>query len=245
MGSISAPETPAVDLSIHEIFRTIEENFQKTSLGGDRWYIAVCAALVGGSDPELCDQLYLYLIAQPAYSTPLQRQALIRRLREALVKAVSIVGVCKPIEAIMAINAREREEDKDYTSTREGWHCDDANMERAMGWMRKVYRHNTDTTIKLFADHADFMWISRQITYGLYLSDRQILDDTDTQMVVLPGIMIQNLRKETHWHIRGTRRIGVSRQDVQVVWDTVQIIAKYLGMQLHKVPTVEEIEHDV
>ncbi|KAE8164093.1 hypothetical protein BDV40DRAFT_287233 [Aspergillus tamarii] len=32
-------------------------------------------------------------------------------------------------------------------------------------------------------------------------------------------IMIQNLRKETHWHIRGMRRIGVSKEDTQVLWD--------------------------
>ena len=239
------PPAPAIDPSLHSLFTTIEQSFQKTALGPDRWYIATCAALVGSTDPELCSQLYIYLIGQPAHSTAPQRQRLIRRLREALVKSVSIVGVCKPLEAIMAISPLEREEDKDRSVTREGWACDDANLGRGEDWMRKLYRANTDDTLGFFKDHADFQWISRHITYGLYLSDRQVLDDVETQMVVLPGIMIQNLPKETHWHIRGTRRIGVAQEDVRVVWEAVQMIATFLGMKLDRLPTVEEIENDV
>ena len=64
-------------------------------------------------------------------------------------------------------------------------------------------------------------WISANITYGLYLSDRQILDDIDTEMVVLSGIMIQNLKRETGWHLRGTRRVGVSYEDVETIQQCV------------------------
>jgi hypothetical protein len=71
------------------------------------------------------------------------------------------------------------------------------------------------------------------------------LDDTDTQLVVLPVIMSQNLPLETHWHIRGTRRIGVSKEDVQVIWDSVKEVSKFFGVELHKVPTVDEVEPDV
>ena len=42
-----------------------------------------------------------------------------------------------------------------------------------------------------------------QITYGLYLSDHTILDGVDTELVVLSGIMLQNLKTETAWHLRG------------------------------------------
>ena len=43
-------------------------------------------------------------------------------------------------------------------------------------------------------------------------------------MVVLSGIMIQNLKRETGWHLRGTRRVGVSYDDVEVVQQCVRII---------------------
>ncbi|KAM6536032.1 hypothetical protein FALCPG4_005553 [Fusarium falciforme] len=239
------PQNSGKTPAISEVLPRIETSFQQTSLGKDRWYVIALAAIAGSTDPLLAKELYLYLISKPEFSTPDQRRALVRRLREVLVMSISIVGVCKPIEAILAINECEREEDKDHSATREGWQCDGDNLKRGMGWMEKVYTRNTENTMWLFRDHKDFEWISRNITYGLYLSDRQVLDDVDTEMVVLSGIMIQNLGKETHWHIRGTRRIGVAKGDVQVVCDAVRMIAGLLGIALDRVPEVEDVESDV
>ncbi|KAH7028970.1 uncharacterized protein B0I36DRAFT_324796 [Microdochium trichocladiopsis] len=232
---------------IFDLFDTLKDSFIGTQLGHDRWYMLAVAAIVGGNDPERCDQLYLYLATQPQFQTPDQRRGMVRRLREALFKVICLVGVCKPLEAIIAINQVERDEDKDTGSppTREGWQCDEANLERGMGWMKKIYTGNLDSTLDLFKDHPDFSWVSRHITYGLYLSDRQVLDDLDTEIVVFCGIMIQNLRTETHWHIRGIQRLGVSKEDVQVLWDDVHKVAEFFGMRLNRVPTVESVQYDV
>jgi hypothetical protein len=200
---------------------------------------------VGGTEPEFSDQLYLYLINKPEYQESSSRQALVARLREALVKLTSIIGVCKPIEAVLAISKVERPEDRDYSFSRENWQCDAANHEQGMDWMRKIYTHNADATLDLFNAHRDFRWISTEITYGLYLSDRKNLDDLDTELVVLVGIMIQNLRLETFWHIRGTRRIGVEMEDVKVVIGCVKKVADFMGVKLDRIPSVEEVEKDV
>ena len=74
----------------------------------------ICA----GGHPPLAADLYKYLIAKPQYSTSDQRKALMRRLREALVKLVSIVGVVKPLESCFSMADIEREEDKDYSFSR-------------------------------------------------------------------------------------------------------------------------------
>lgn len=243
--SASAPPTSSPDPKLIELFNRVEASLKTTELGDDKWYIIVAACMVAGPDPEAASHLYLHLCSQPRYSTPDARQALIRRLREALVKAVSIVGVCKPIEAVLAISAVERPEDKDFSCSREGWQADDANLDRAMEWYRKIYTRNTADTIGLFDAHKDFAWLSKNITYGFYLSDRQNLGDVDTEMVVFPAIMAQNLKLETWWHIRGTRRIGVSKADTQVLWDVIQTIMGHFGVKLNKVPTVDEVEHDV
>lgn len=68
-------------------------------------------------------------------------------------------------------------------------------------------------------------WTSKQITYGLYLSDHSILNDVETEITVLSGIMIQNLPRETGWHLRGTRRIGVSAEDVETLQRCVSCCA--------------------
>ena len=232
----------ATETSPSQLFDKVQESVRSSGLGNDTWYLLVIAALAGGNDPELSGQLYQHLVTKPEFSTPAQRQELVRRLREALVKCVCIVGVCKPLEAIMAINEHEKEEDKDRSTTREGWQCDEANLKRGMDWLSKIYTHNAGSTLSLFDDHKDFAWISKNITYGLYLSDRQVLNDLETEIIVLASIMIQNLKKETHWHIRGIRRLGVPVEDVQIIWDSVHSIAEFLGLKLNRVPKVEDVD---
>lgn len=65
------------------------------------------------------------------------------------------------------------------------------------------------------------MWLSEEITYGLYLSDHSILGPIETELVVLSGIMIQNLPLETAWHLRGSRRVGISNPDIEIVQQCV------------------------
>ena len=103
-------------------------------------------------------------------------------------------------------------------------------------------------------------WLSKNITYGLYLSDHSILNDVETELTVLCGIMIQNLPRETSWHLWGIRRIGVSKEDVEATHQCVsfynskwrmcwflqiELVAKFCGIRLHKVPRVADIEHEV
>ncbi len=82
-------------------------------------------------------------------------------------------------------------------------------------------------------------------------------------MVVLSGIMIQNLKRETGWHLRGTRRVGVSHEDVEIVQQCVcirlflmnyqysqmalqiEMVAAFAGVRLNKIPRVADIEHEV
>ncbi|KAF5001392.1 hypothetical protein FDECE_10955 [Fusarium decemcellulare] len=242
---MSTPDVSQLTPELSQLFHKIETSFKTTQLGGERWYLLVIACLSASPDPEASAALYLYLTSQDAYQTSESRQALVRRLREALVKTVCLVGVCKPIEAILAIAKVEKPEDRDYSTTRPGWQADDANHERGVDWFKKLYTRNAGDTLGLFDAHKDFSWISTEITYGLYLSDRQVLDDIDTQLIVLPAIMSQNLPLETHWHIRGTRRIGVSKEDTQVIWDGVQAVSGFFGIKLSKVPTVDDIEQYV
>ena len=88
------------------------------ALGPSSWYILALAAIVAGGHPDLAADLYQHLISRPEHATPEARKALVRRLREVLVKLVSVVGVPKPIDAVFAIAGVEREEDRDYSFSR-------------------------------------------------------------------------------------------------------------------------------
>ncbi|KAF3935818.1 hypothetical protein ABW19_dt0205692 [Dactylella cylindrospora] len=138
-----------------ELFREIEASFPK-GLGEERWYLVLIATLTFASDPHNIADLYTHIISQPRYSTPASRQSLIKRIREALVKLVSLIGVCKPLEAIFSIDAIENEEDKDFSCSREGWQADEDNLKRGKEWLNKIYRHNMASNDDKFKAHKDF-----------------------------------------------------------------------------------------
>lgn len=244
MDSTNHSQSNTPNPALTTLFHDIETSLQNTQLAS-RWYLLVLAALVTGPDPEHASHLYQHLISKPAYQSSPFRQSLVRRLREGLVKLISIIGVCKPISAILSIAKIERPEDRDLSCSRENWTNDAANHERGVGWMQKIYQRNIDDTLALFDAHRDFRWISTEITYGLYLSDRGVLDDVDTEVLVLVGIMVQNLGLETHWHIRGMRRLGVPKEDVESLFRSVKKMAEFMDVKVDRLPTVEEVEKDV
>ena len=120
--SATPPATPPTQQSpsppLIELFKGIESKFPAATLGNDKWYFVAIAALTGLGKTNSVAELYLYLIQKPQYTSPEARKELMKRLREALVKCVSIVGICKPLEAVFCIDAVTREEDRDYSFSR-------------------------------------------------------------------------------------------------------------------------------
>jgi hypothetical protein len=112
---------------------------------------------------------------------------------------------------------------KSNQKLREHWKAGPENRMKGEEWLNTIYKGNLSTATDKFAAHKDFDFISREITYGFYLSDHSILDPLATELVTLTGIMIQNLPLETAWHLRGTRRVGVSIEDVELVQECVSI----------------------
>lgn len=136
---------------------------------------------------------------------------------------------------------------------REHWKSGEENKQRGQAWLDTIYKENRAGAIKSMEAHKDFcafvsypfffllphhhllhvptsaltraplVWISQNITYGLYLSDHSILDGIETEIVVLSGIMMQNLARETGWHLRGTRRVGVSKEDTETIQQCVSL----------------------
>ncbi|KAI1329426.1 hypothetical protein F5Y16DRAFT_98134 [Xylariaceae sp. FL0255] len=93
------------------------------------WYLTVIGSLNRSGQKKLAGRLYEHLVAQPQYQTSTERQALIRRMREAMVKCIILNGIPSVIEAIMAISAVEWPEDQDHSCLREGWQIGSANTE--------------------------------------------------------------------------------------------------------------------
>jgi hypothetical protein len=76
------------------------------------------AALVGSDWPGHAGAIYLYLASQAAYTTSPQRQRLIHRLREALIKCIPLTGIPSVIETVLSIVKVERPEDQYFSFNR-------------------------------------------------------------------------------------------------------------------------------
>ncbi len=47
------------------------------------------------------------------------------------------------------------------------------------------------------------------------------------------------------WHLRGTRRLGVSREEVESVQEAVEAVARWAGRSTERWPRVGDVEGEV
>ncbi|KUJ13240.1 uncharacterized protein LY89DRAFT_651349 [Mollisia scopiformis] len=239
---MSTTQDPSPEMAV-ALFEVLEATFPDT-LEEDTWYLVALSALVN-VEPDHVGTLYTYLIKKSQYSTSESRQALVRRLREGLVKSIVIQGAPKCIQALFAIVKLERPEDRDYSFSRAGWQAGPENRARGEEWLKALYKHTLTTGSDRFIAHKDFEFISWEVVYGLFLSNHDILGPVETELVTLTGIMIQNMPVETTWHLRGIRRLGVKKDDVEMVHQCIELVAKFGKISLHKIPRVADIERQI
>ncbi|KAM7214739.1 hypothetical protein V8F06_009904 [Rhypophila decipiens] len=229
---------PAVSQSLTDLFNKVEAEFPPR-FREHGWYLTVLASFVGMVQQQLAGRLYQHLISQPQYETSESQQALVRRMREALVKCIIINGIPVVIEAITSISDIERDEDRDYYCSRYGAHKSDEQIgtlvqraRRAAKVLKVLYNSEEGGHVKTLKSHLDIPWISVNVSYGLFLSDHRILNMQETELVVLPAIMTQNLRGPTYWHLRACLRVGIEPDEVEAIHQTIEAVAAYGGKTL-------------
>ncbi|KAJ0345475.1 hypothetical protein COL154_012020 [Colletotrichum chrysophilum] len=195
-------------------------------------HIHQIASLIGSGQQKVAGSLYTHLIAQSQYQTPAERQTLVRRLREAMVKCIIINGIPVVIEAVTSVSDVERPEDRDLSCSREDWQIGSETSERAAAVLKVLYKSEKGGHVKTLQAHKDIPWISVNVSYGLFLSDHRILSMQETELVVLPAIMTQNLQGPTYWHLRACLRVGMEPDEVEAVHKVIELVAAYGGKTL-------------
>lgn len=61
----------------------------------------------------------------------------------------------------------------------------------------------------------------------------------------MSAIMSQNLPNETAWHLRASRRVGISMEGVERLQQIVEVIAEWGRRKLDRICRVKDIEHEV
>lgn len=112
--------------------------------------------------------------------------------------------------------------------------------------MQRLYNDSLAGIFSTLGTNAPLVeWIDEAIVYGLFLADNKILSDVESELVCLISIMCQGLRAPTMWHLRGTRRLGVSEDDVEAVQRAVEILASWAGRNTQGWARVGDVRDEV
>lgn len=192
------------------------------------------------------------------------------RFKDILMKLWNIIGIVQVVIAIphlaraelAAVAALDPELNDDATSARLNdflsfdsqvsesryMHLDTGpNVDqKGFDFMLRLYRHNLPDIMASWRRHqADIEWLEMRVIYGLFLSDTSLLSAVESEMVVTPGIMAQDVLGPTFWHVRGLQRLGVSEADADVVLETVKRCAAWAGRELKETGKLTAKEVDV
>ena len=77
------------------------------------------------------------------------------------------------------------------------------------------------------------------------MADHQILDLIESELVIFPAIMCQNLRGPALWHLRGCVRAGISPDDTELIQQAAEMIATFAGrtIEVGRVSDIKEEMH--
>lgn len=130
--------------------------------------------------------------------------------------------------------------------------------QRGETFMNSLYKHNLDPILSKFGSHRPaFEWLQKSIIYGLFLSDhtelsdRAVLNAVETELITLSAIMCRQSegegsgRSPTMWHMRGSRRIGIEREDLEKVLRCVEMVAEWARKDTAGWVQVEDVEGEI
>jgi hypothetical protein len=87
-------------------------------------------------------------------------------------------------------------------------------------------------------------WVSIDISYGLFLADHQILNIAESELVILPAIMCQDIPGPTNWHFTGCLRVGFTREEVDAVQKIIEKIVTHGGGKLSRIGSVWDVQDE-
>ncbi|KID94166.1 hypothetical protein MAJ_09883, partial [Metarhizium majus ARSEF 297] len=208
------------------------------------WDLCVLSSLTTGRYPSTAaPALYRHLLATQAsrFSSSEQRAALHKRLHEGIFHLIPISGAPRALDASLALNSAVAPEDRDSCLGHSDWSPDNARS-RADAWLAKLYQNDLPMFQSLI--DPDFWLFIRDVVYGLHLSDHREISGVESEMIVASSLMTQGMPRESLWHLRALRRLGLDQGTVQGIKSAVEKLIVAMGWEanLKFLPTLEEVE---
>ncbi|KAH8701522.1 hypothetical protein BGW36DRAFT_458405 [Talaromyces proteolyticus] len=229
----------------YEILFGEAQNLAPKGLPEGAWYIVVAATLIATDGGAHLGKLYKYILKGLGHNSTLEsRQNVSRRLRTVIIKTWTLVGVPRASDGLFSLIKEEDEKDAAQDWDRSKFFAEpDKVLLRTQEWWSQVFGEESAIISKSYESNPDFSWTVDFIVYGLFLADLSVLGPIENELVVLASVMGQGAQNTTRFHLRGTRRLGVSAKDAEGIQSIIETIALKQGKDSSSWPRFKEVEH--
>jgi len=219
------------------------------SLADDSWYLIVAATLLSTDGGSYFAELFQYILqAQDDNSSPESRKRVSRRLREVLGKGWTLTGIPRACDAHFSLSKVEGEDADLTTSDREkivgGVNGKEVALARTDEWFKNVFTGADHTRIWASTKtNADLTFTIKYTVYGLYLSDLDVFNPLENELVMVSCVLSQGGRVASLSHLKGLRMLGVNASDAEGVQRVIEIVAKWMGRNVDGWVQAGEVAH--
>ncbi|KAI9724584.1 MAG: hypothetical protein M1828_003607 [Chrysothrix sp. TS-e1954] len=218
----------------------------------DSWYFVAGVTLSALNLPHELPRLLTYALnddsAPPQQKAPQshdERLRLARRLREGLIKSAAIVGLPKTINALMSLKAGTPENLLDIspvesdTSSLHGsgraaelWTKDSSPIvARGQAFFDRIYGKITHRVMSgMDRIGTPDLGVTARLAYAYLLSNEEILDAKDSSMVLIAGLVPQDVNPQLKGHLQGAINNGATLDEVRACREVSISICKAAGM---------------
>ncbi|KAL2401946.1 hypothetical protein ABEF92_003080 [Exophiala dermatitidis] len=199
-----------------QLCQDVKAALVKPEMGEESWYLIIATVLTTSPRPHLLADFWTYLTTtQPEFSSTEAQTRLSERLRDVLLKQLTLIGAPQMLSALIPwakvqTAGEGKGEEKRGELDLEQWSqlSFPALHARGIETITSIYGTLWPTIFRTFGPHrTEVGFHELAVVYGLYLSDFRVLSALETELVAYTCITAQGLRGPALWHVRGLGRV--------------------------------------
>lgn len=214
------------------------------SLPRHTWYLVAATTLTILNRPDEIPQVYRYALEQggrdaDAAPDAAEQRRISRRLREALIKASAVGGVPKAINSLLSLKEATPAELQDAPGApsptgrrKDMFETPPAQiLERGQLFFDRLYGKIAKRVMgQMDRSGTEDLGLTARLVYGYLLSNTQILSPIETSIVMIAGLIPQDVNPQLKGHLRGALNGGATVEEVRAVREVSIRICEAAGM---------------
>ncbi|MCJ1374706.1 hypothetical protein MMC20_005938 [Loxospora ochrophaea] len=208
------------------------------------WYFIAGVTLSVLNRPDEIPKVFKHAVengSDRVGDTPKQDEHLeiVRKMREALIKAAPIGGLPRAINALFALKEATppplRDEPLGFSPTARSVEVYDIPsstiLHRGQTFFDKIYGKVSKRVMgQMDRSGTEDLGITARLMYGYILSNTNVLSAVESSYVLLAGLIPQDVNPQLKGHLKGALNNGATVNEVKAVRDIIVRICEASGM---------------